>query len=127
MIEEILGFDKNNIQRHHDKVMQELIDYSCDLQHTLLLYTEYEDVEELTKDEYLENELELLYTILGTTTALLFVYNKLEVYEYSADVYNEMKNLYKIIMNEINPEINTDEKFRELVDKMFETYRGITQ
>ena len=76
MIEEIMGIDINNIQPHHSKVIQELITYNTDIEHRLQIYTEYEDIDGITKEEFILNEQDILYTILGTTSALLFVYNK---------------------------------------------------
>lgn len=126
MIEEILGLDKNNIQSHHDRVLQELIDYNVDLEFTLQLFTEYEEVQGLTYDEFLINEQDVLYTILGTTSALLFLYNKIEQFELSAEIHREMKKSFCLIYDRIFPATDNEEKFLELMDKMFQTYRQIT-
>lgn len=127
MIEQLLGFDSSNIQPHHDRVMQEIIDYNCDLEHTLQLFTEYEEVHGMMKEEFILNEQEIIYTLLGTTSALLFLYNKLEQYELSADLHKEMKKAFILIFDEIFPDTNNEEKFFQLVEKMFQTYREITQ
>jgi hypothetical protein len=127
MIEEILGLDKNNIQSYHDKVMQELIGYNSDLEHYFQLYTEYEELNGITKPEFILDEQERLYTILGTTSALLFLYNKLEQFELSHDLHTEMKKSFTLIMNEMFPNTNNDDKFYLLVDKMFETFKTILQ
>jgi hypothetical protein len=127
MIEELLGFDSRNIQPHHDRVMQEMIDYNCDLEYHLLVFNEYEEVSGLNKGEFLINEQELLYTLLGTTTALLYLYNKLEHYELSADLHKEMKRAFLLIMDEIFPKTNNEQKFYDLVEKMFQSYKQITQ
>ena len=66
MIEEIMGVDINNIQPHHSKVIQELINYNTDIQHRLQIYTEYEEIDGITKEEFILNEQDILYTILGT-------------------------------------------------------------
>ena len=127
MIEEIMGVDINNIQPHHSKVIQELINYNTDIQHRLQIYTEYEEIDGITKEEFILNEQDILYTILGTTSALLFVYNKIEQFELSADLHREMKTSFCLVMNEVFPNINNEQKFYELVDKMFETYKQIFQ
>lgn len=125
MIDEILGVDTNNIEPHHSKVMQQLIDYNCDLEYRLQIYTEYEDIDGITKKQFILNEQDILYTILGTTSALLYVYNKIELYELSSDLHSEMKKSFLIIMNELYPNTNNEEKFYELVDKMFQTFKTI--
>lgn len=127
MIEQLLGFDSSNIQPHHDRVMQEMINYNCDLKTILQLYTEYEEVHGMTKDEFVLNEQEIIYTLLGTTSALLYLYNKLEQYELSADLHREMKVAFVLLYDEIFPGCNNDEKFFDLMEKMFQTYREITQ
>lgn len=127
MIEQLLGIDVNNIQPHHDKVIQELINYNTDLQHRLQIYTEYEEIDGITKDEFILNEQDTLYTILGTTAALLFVYNKIEQFELSADLHREMKTSFCLIMNEIFPSTNNEQKFHDLVEKMFDGFKQILQ
>jgi hypothetical protein len=127
MIEQIMGVDINNIQPHHSKVIQELISYNTDIQHRLQIYTEYEEIDGITKEEFILNEQDILYTIIGTTSALLFVYNKIEQFELSADLHKEMKTSFCLIYNEVFPNTNNEQKFYELVDKMFETYKQIFQ
>lgn len=127
MIEEIMGIDINNIQPHHSKVIQELITYNTDIEHRLQIYTEYEDIDGITKEEFILNEQDILYTILGTTSALLFVYNKIEQFELSADLHKEMKTSFCLIYNEIFPNTNNEQKFYELVEKMFDTYKQMFQ
>ena len=94
MIEEILGLDMNNIQPHHDRVIQEIINYNVDLEYHLQIYTEYSDIDGITKEQFLKNEQDLLYTILGTTSSLLFLYNRIEKFELSADLHKEMKKAF---------------------------------
>jgi hypothetical protein len=127
MIEEIMGVDINNIQPHHSKVIQELINYNTDIQHRLQIYTEYEEIDGITKEEFILNEQDILYTILGTTSALLFIYNKIEQFELSADLHKEMKTSFCLIYNEIFPNTNNEQKFYELVEQMFETYKKMFQ
>lgn len=127
MIEEILGLDRENIQTHHDIIMQELIDYNAGLQITLQMFKEYEEVDGMSKAEFVLNEQDIIYTILGTTSALLFVYNKLEKYEFSAEIHAEMKKSFLLIYDEIFPDIDNEEKFFDLMDKMFTTYKKITE
>jgi hypothetical protein len=127
MIEEIMGIDINDIQPHHSKVIQELITYNTDIEHRLQIYTEYEDIDGITKEEFILNEQDILYTILGTTSALLFVYNKIEQFELSADLHKEMKTSFCLIYNEIFPNTNNEQKFYELVEKMFDTYKQMFQ
>lgn len=127
MIEEILGFDINNIQPHHDKVIQELINYNTYLEFTLQLFTEYEDVKGMCKEEFILNEQDILYTILGTASSLLFIYNKLEQFELSSELHKEMKKSFCLIMDEIFIDTNNEHKFHELIEKMFETFKNITK
>jgi hypothetical protein len=127
MIEEIMGVDINNIQPHHSKVIQELINYNTDIQHRLQIYTEYEEIDGITKEEFILNEQDILYTILGTTSALLFIYNRIEQFELSADLHKEMKTSFCLIYNEIFPNTNNEQKFYELVEQMFETYKKMFQ
>ena len=127
MIEQLLGIDINNIQPHHSKVIQELINYNTDLQHRLQIYTEYEEIDGITKEEFILNEQDTLYTILGTTAALLFVYNKIEQFELSADLHREMKTSFCLIMNEVFPSTNNEQKFHQLVEKMFDGFKQILQ
>lgn len=122
-----MGIDINNIQPHHSKVIQELITYNTDIEHRLQIYTEYEDIDGITKEEFILNEQDILYTILGTTSALLFVYNKIEQFELSADLHKEMKTSFCLIYNEIFPNTNNEQKFYELVEKMFDTYKQMFQ
>lgn len=127
MIDELLGLDTDNIRPHHDRVMQDLIDYNCDLEYRLQLYTEYEEIEGIYKAEFVLKEQEIIYTILGTTSALLYIYNKIEQFELSAELHNEMKKSFCLIMNEVFPDTNNEKKFFELVDKMFETFKKISE
>lgn len=127
MIDELLGIDINNIQPHHSKVIQELINYNTDLQHRLQIYTEYEEIDGITKEQFILNEQDILYTILGTTTALLYVYNKIEQFELSADLHREMKISFCLIYDEIFPNTNNEQKFHELVERMFEGFKQIFQ
>ena len=127
MIEEILGLDTSNIQPHHDRVIQELINYNADLIFTLQLFTEYEDVNGMCKEEFILNEQDILYTIIGTASALLFLYIKFEQFELSEDLHKEMKKAFCLIMDEIFIDTNNEQKFYELIEKMFETFRNITQ
>jgi hypothetical protein len=127
MIEEILGLDKNNIQPYHDRVMQELIDYNCDVEYNLQLFTECDDINGIIKPVFIFEEQERLYTILGTTSALLFLYNKLEQYELSHELHTEMKKSFTLIMDEIFPDTNNEDKFYHLVDSMFDTFKKILQ
>ena len=120
MIEQLLGIDVNNI-------IQELINYNTDLQYRLQIYTEYEDIDGITKEEFILNEQDTLYTILGTTAALLFVYNKIEQFELSADLHREMKLSFCLIMNEVFPATNNEQKFHDLVEKMFDGFKQILQ
>ena len=122
-----MGVDINNIQPHHSKVIQELINYNTDIQHRLQIYTEYEEIDGITKEEFILNEQDILYTILGTTSALLFIYNKIEQFELSADLHKEMKTSFCLIYNEIFPNTNNEQKFYELVEQMFETYKKMFQ
>jgi hypothetical protein len=127
MIEDILGIDKNNIQPHHDRVMQELMDYNSDLEHNLQLFTEYEDVNGITKPEFIMDEQDRLYTILGTTSALLYLYNNIEQYELSHELHTEMKKSFTLVMNEMFPNTNNEDKFHQLVESMFDTFKTILQ
>jgi hypothetical protein len=127
MIDELLGIDINNIQPHHSKVIQELINYNTELQYRLQIYTEYEEIDGITKEEFILNEQDILYTILGTTTALLFVYNRLEQFELSADLHREMKTSFCLVMNEVFPSTNNEQKFHDLVEKMFDGFKQIFQ
>ncbi len=122
-----MGVDINNIQPHHSKVIQELINYNTDIQHRLQIYTEYEEIDGITKEEFILNEQDILYTILGTTSALLFIYNRIEQFELSADLHKEMKTSFCLIYNEIFPNTNNEQKFYELVEQMFETYKKMFQ
>ena len=81
----------------------------------------------ITKEEFILNEQDTLYTILGTTAALLFVYNKIEQFELSADLHKEMKTSFCLIMNEIFPSTNNEQKFHQLVEKMFDGFKEILQ
>ena len=127
MIDELLGIDINNIQPHHSKVIQELINYNTELQYRLQIYTEYEEIDGITKEEFILNEQDILYTILGTTTALLSVYNRLEQFELSADLHREMKTSFCLVMNEVFPSTNNEQKFHDLVEKMFDGFKQIFQ
>ena len=127
MIEEIFGVDINDIQPHHSKVIQELINYNTDIEHRLKIYTEYEEIDGINKEEFILNEQDILYTILGTTSALIFVYNKIEQYELSADLHKEIKKSFCLIYDEVFPKTNNEHKFHELMEKMFETYKQIFQ
>jgi hypothetical protein len=127
MIEEILGLDMNNIQPHHDRVIQEIINYNVDLEYHLQIYTEYSDIDGITKEQFLKNEQDLLYTILGTTSSLLFLYNRIEKFELSADLHKEMKKAFCLIMDELYPHTNNEVKFHQLVDTMFDGLKQIFQ
>jgi chromosome segregation ATPase len=89
--------------------------------------TAREEIDGITKEEFILNEQDILYTILGTTSALIFVYNKIEQYELSADLHKEIKKSFCLIYDEVFPKTNNEHKFHELMDKMFETYKQIFQ
>jgi len=125
MIHELLGVNSKNIQPHHDKVVQELINYNSDLELRLQIYTEYEDINGITKKEFLTNEVDTLYAILGSASALLYVYNNLEKFELSVDLHKEMKRTFCLIMNEVYHKTNNEEKFHTLLENMFNGFKEI--
>lgn len=126
MIQEILGITKDNIQPHHDRVMEEMINYNTDIEYHLQLYTEYEEINGIYKEEFIRNEEERLFTLLGTTSTLLWVYNRIEQFELSYELHKEMKKSFTLIMNEKFPNTNQQDKFHQLVDNMFQTFKEIT-
>jgi len=125
MIEDFLNIDIRNIQPHHNEVMLEMDNYIIDLEVNFQLYTEYEEVNGIEKIEYIRLEQERLYTIIGTTSALLQVYNNIEQYELSQELYNKMKTSFCIVMNETYPNTNNEDKFYHLIDSMIETFKTI--
>jgi len=109
----------------HDKIIEEMIGYNNEIELNLQLYTEYDEVGGLSLDEYLLHQQELYYSILGSTSALLYGYNKRELYELSFELDNEAKRGYLLIFNRIFPATNNEQKYHELMDKMFDTYKTI--
>lgn len=127
MLEEILGFDKNKIQPNHDRVMQEMIDYNTELQHKLQIYTEYEEIDGIFKGEFIIQEQEQMYNILGSASALMFLYNKLEQYEYTHELHQECLITFRLIYDEIYPQVDNTQKYKDLIDRMFTAYKELTQ
>lgn len=109
----------------HEEVMKNIKKYNDELELLFQQYTEYEDIDGLTEEEYIIMEQENYYTILGTTSALLFVYNELEKYEQSSELYTEMKRGFLMIYDRIFPYTDNEEKFRDLINKTFETFKTI--
>jgi len=109
----------------HQDVMKNIKEYNDELELSFQQYTEYEDIDGITEEEYIIMEQENFYTILGTTSALLFVYNELEKYEQSSELYTEMKRGFLMIYDRIFPYTDNEEKFRDLMNKTFETLKTI--
>jgi len=109
----------------HDDIMKNIIDYNNGLEFTFQLYTEYEDVEGVLMDDFILQEQDTFYTLLGTASAVLFIYNQLEQYEKSAELYKELKRGFLLIYDKIFPDIDNEQKFIDLINKMFETYKTI--
>jgi hypothetical protein len=120
-----LDLNTMNPNNSHDEVMTNIIEYNNELELFFQEFTEYEDVGGVTENEFILQQQELYYTILGTTSALLYLYNGLEQYEKSAELYNEMKRGFLLIFNRIFPATDNEQKFIDLIDKMFETYKTI--
>jgi hypothetical protein len=114
-----------NKPNEHNKIMEELIDYNSSLEFKLQLYTEYEDIDGIILDEFILEQQDLYYSILGSTSALLYGYNKRELYELSFELNNETKRGYLLIFNIIFPSTNNEQKYHELMEKMFDTYKTI--
>ena len=127
MLEEILGFDRHNIQPNHDRLMQEMIDYNTELQHKLQIYTEYEEIDGVYKEEFMLLEQEQMYNILGSAAALMFLYNKLEVYEYTHELHQECLTTFRLIYDEIYPNADNTQGYKDVIEKMFIAYKEITQ
>jgi hypothetical protein len=127
MLEEIIGFDRHNIQPNHDRLMQEMIDYNSDLEHKLQIYTEYEEIDGIYKEEFIEIEQEQMYNIIGSAAALMFLYNRLEIYEYTHELHQECMKTFLLIYNEICPEADNTQKYKDVIEKMFIAYKELTQ
>ena len=91
MIEDLMQIDIKNLDGHHDKIMQEMMDYNATITFKLMLYDEYEEIDGVYYDDFIENEQETLYTILGTASAVLYIYNKHEKFELSSELHKEME------------------------------------
>ena len=109
----------------HDKIIKEITNYNNSLELNLQLYREYDEVEGLYLEEYLNHQQELYYSILGSTSALIYGYNKRELYELSLELNNETKRGYLLIFDKIFPATNDEQKYKELMEKMFDTYKTI--
>lgn len=109
----------------HEDIIKNIIEYNNALELSFQLYTEYEDIDGLLMEEYILQEQDIYFTILGTTSAVLFLYNELEQYEKSAELYKEMKRGFLLIYDKIFPATNNEEKFCDLINKMFDTYKTI--
>ena len=109
----------------HENVMQTLIEYNDGLEFAFQLYKEYEDIEGMYLGEFILKEQDTYYTILGITSAVLFLYNEMELYEKSGELHKEMKRGFLLIYDKIFPVTNNEEKFTDLLNKMFDTYKTI--
>ena len=127
MIEDLMQIDIKNLDAHHDKIMQEMIDYNVGLEFKLTLYNEYEEIDGVYYDDFIENEQETLYTMLGTTSAVLYIYNKHEKFELSSELHKEMEHSFCLIMDKIFKDTDNTIRFRQLIDNMFETFKKILQ
>ena len=127
MIEDLMQIDIKNLDAHHDKIMQEMIDYNVGLMFKLTLYNEYEEIDGVYYDDFIENEQETLYTMLGTTSAVLYIYNKHEKFELSSELHKEMEHSFCLIMDKIFKDTDNTIRFRQLIDSMFETFKKILQ
>jgi hypothetical protein len=127
MIEDLMQIDIKNLDAHHDKIMQEMIDYNVGLEFKLTLYNEYEEIDGVYYDDFIENEQETLYTMLGTTSAVLYIYNKHEKFELSSELHKEMEHSFCLIMDKIFKDTDNTIRFRQLIDSMFETFKKILQ
>ena len=124
-IEEMLELNLNKIQESHDIMMLELRGYNDMIVNSLQLYTEYETLDELTEDMFLEYEQESLFTLLGTSAAVLYVYIKSELFEFASQLHYEMKKSFLLIMDKLVPHKNNEEKFTMLIESMFESFKYI--
>ena len=127
MIEDLMQIDIKNLDGHHDKIMQEMMYYNATITFKLMLYDEYEEIDGVYYDDFIENEQETLYTILGTASAVLYIYNKHEKFELSSELHKEMEQSFCLIMNKIFQDTDNTIKFRMLVDNMFDTFKKILQ
>lgn len=109
----------------HEGVMKNITEYNDELELFFQQYTEYDDIEGITEAEFTLQQQEIFYTILGVTSALLFVYNELEQYEQSSELHTEMKRGFLMIYDRIFPDTNNEQKFYDLIDSMFATYKTI--
>jgi len=127
MLEAILNFDKNKIQPNHDRLMQEMIDYNTELQYKLQIYTEYNEIDGVYKHQFIIEEQEQMYNILGSAVALMFLYNKCEAYEYTHELHQECLTTFLLIYDEIYPNLDNTQRYKDVVDKLLIAYKEITQ
>lgn len=111
----------NELRLNHKIVIDEMVIYNNELKKALQLLKENK-IDNISYKEYIINEQNTLYIILGSTSALIYIYNEIEEYELSAELYDEMKKLFLMLYSELQPTTNNEENFVDLINKMFETY-----
>jgi hypothetical protein len=125
MIEQILNIDLNNLLQHHYDVMEKLVKYNNELELKLQLYKEYEEIGGIEKEDFILNEQDTLFTVLGSITTIIYFYNKIEEYEWSAELHHELKKSFCLMYDEIFPDVDNEEKFRQLLSSTFDTFKTI--
>jgi hypothetical protein len=119
-----MELDKELIMKSHNNVVREFKEYYGIIRDIMTLYKTGDTYYDMSREEWLDDELDTMLGLLGGATLLLNLYNTVEEYELSSELYNEMKNCYLILTNEITPDMDNENMFIQMTDKMLESIKN---
>jgi hypothetical protein len=94
--------NESNVDQHHQTMIQllELFDLTTSILEN--------------NDEYQELIIKPLIEIFVSSFSMINIYNTLEKYEYSKELYEKLKFIYITTMNKFQPNDNNEEIFNKL-------------
>jgi hypothetical protein len=105
--------DESNVDHHHQTMIQllELFDLTTSILDS--------------NEQYREVVIQSLIDIYVSSFSMIEIYNNLERYEYSKELYDKLKFIYITTMDRFQPEDNNEEIFKKLFKDLsdkFEEY-----
>lgn len=119
----IFDLDINKLPEQHKEICEEFKNYYDTIKFTIDLYNEFEYINEKDFVEYIDDTMEEFLNVLGSSSMILFIYNQLEEYELSAELYGIMKDCFLIIYEKMYINSDNEQFFNELINNMFEIYQ----
>jgi len=119
----IFDLDINKLPEQHKEICEEFKNYYDTIKFTIDLYNEFEYINEKDFVEYIDDTMEEFLNVLGSSSMILFIYNQMEKYELSAELYKIMKDCFLIIYEKMYINSDNEQFFKELINNMFEIYQ----